>query len=145
VLVGPSRVGKTPLSIYLSVLGWRVANVPLITELPPPAPLLEVDPRRVIGLIIEAGQLVSHRRWRRNALGIPQDSPYTSPSQIYEELDWARSFCRRQGFAVLDVTDRPIESSAEEVIALINRRTEQPPGEPGGRVPAAEDPGLLAR
>jgi hypothetical protein len=122
VLVGPSRVGKTPLSIYLSVLGWRVANVPLIPGVPPPAELLEVDRRRVVGLVIEAAQLISHRRWRRATLGIPQDSPYTNPAQIYEEIEWARGFCRQNGFAILDVTDRPIESSAEEVIALINRR-----------------------
>jgi len=127
VLVGPSRVGKTPLSIYLSVLGWRVANVPLIPELYPPAELLEIDSRRVVGLVIEAAQLISHRRWRRQALGIPQDSPYTNPAQIYEEIEWARSFCRRHGFAVLDVTDRPIESSAEEVIALINLRVPSSP------------------
>jgi hypothetical protein len=75
-----------------------------------------------VGPTVEAGQLVAHRRSRRHALGIPQDSPYTNPAQIYEELEWARSFCRRQGFAVLDVTDRPIESSAEEIIALIRRR-----------------------
>jgi hypothetical protein len=119
--VGPSRVGKTPLSIYLSVVGWKVANVPLIPDLPPPAQLLEVDRRRVVGLIIEATQLVAHRRWRRHALGIPQDSSYTDPAQIYEELEWVRSFCRQHGFAILDVTDRPIEASAEEVITLINR------------------------
>ncbi len=123
VLVGPSRVGKTPLSIYLSVLGWKVANVPLISGISPPAQLLEADPRRVVGLVIEAGQLVAHRRWRRRNLGIPQDSPYTDPSQIYEELEWARAFCRQRGYGILDVTDKPIEASAEEVIALVNRRT----------------------
>ena len=36
VLTGVSRVGKTPLSIYLSVLGWKVANVPLVPRVPPP-------------------------------------------------------------------------------------------------------------
>jgi regulator of PEP synthase PpsR (kinase-PPPase family) len=46
VLVGVSRTGKTPLSIYLSVLGWRVANVPLIAELPLPEPLWQLDRRR---------------------------------------------------------------------------------------------------
>jgi regulator of PEP synthase PpsR (kinase-PPPase family) len=33
VLLGVSRVGKTPLSAYLAVLGWKVANVPLVMEL----------------------------------------------------------------------------------------------------------------
>jgi [pyruvate, water dikinase]-phosphate phosphotransferase / [pyruvate, water dikinase] kinase len=33
VLVGVSRSGKTPLSLYLSVLGWKVANVPVVPGL----------------------------------------------------------------------------------------------------------------
>lgn len=65
VLVGVSRVGKTPLSIYLSVLGWKVANVPLIREQSPPPALFEVDRRRVVGLVIEPGQLIAHRQWRQ--------------------------------------------------------------------------------
>ena len=30
MLIGVSRVGKTPLSIYLAVLGWKVANYPIV-------------------------------------------------------------------------------------------------------------------
>jgi len=58
VLLGVSRVGKTPLSMYLAVLGWRVANVPLVLNLDPSPELFRLDPRRVIGLTMEAGQLV---------------------------------------------------------------------------------------
>jgi regulator of PEP synthase PpsR (kinase-PPPase family) len=61
ILVGVSRVGKTPLSIYLSVRGWKVANVPLIPDIPPPPELFQVDPRRVVGLTIQPAQLVAHR------------------------------------------------------------------------------------
>ncbi len=30
ILLGVSRVGKTPLSMYLSMEGWKVANVPVV-------------------------------------------------------------------------------------------------------------------
>ncbi len=121
VLVGVSRAGKTPLSMYLSVMGWKVANVPLIPGLDPPPILSDVDPRRVVGLTIEPGQLVAHRRWRQAHLGIAT-TDYTSAAAIYDEVEEARRWCRQQGFAVVDVTDKPIESSAEEVIATVTRR-----------------------
>ena len=132
VLVGPSRCGKTPLSIYLSVSGWRVANVPLIPEMEPPAVLRQMDPRRVVGLTIEPGQLVIHRQWRRQSLGIPDSVPYVNAERIYEEVAAARAFCRREGFGLVNVTDKPIEASAEEVIALVTRRLRSAGGRPSG-------------
>jgi regulator of PEP synthase PpsR (kinase-PPPase family) len=122
VLVGVSRVGKTPLSMYLSVLGWRVANVPFVMGLPLPQKLFEVDSRRVIGLIIESGQLLIHRQQRQRRLGAPGPSDYIDPAKIYEELQAARRLFRRKGFPIINVTDKPIESIADEVIARVTRR-----------------------
>jgi regulator of PEP synthase PpsR (kinase-PPPase family) len=122
VLAGVSRCGKTPLSMYLSVMGWKVANVPFILPVPPPEELLQADRRRVVGLTIEPGQLVAHRQWRQRHLGVPQDSPYVNGEQIYEEVEAARRFFRRQGFGLVDTTDKPIETSAEEVVTLVTRR-----------------------
>ena len=45
ILVGISRTSKTPLSIFLSHKGWKVANVPLVIETPLPKKLFEVDQR----------------------------------------------------------------------------------------------------
>ena len=122
VLVGPSRVGKTPLSMYLSVLGWKVANVPLVTGLNPPAELFQLDALRVIGLSIEPGQLVGHRQQRQRHLGAPGPTAYTDPVTIYEEMEAARQMFKQGGFSTIDVTDKPIEASADEIIALITRR-----------------------
>ncbi|NLG71598.1 MAG: kinase/pyrophosphorylase [Chloroflexi bacterium] len=121
VLTGVSRTGKTPLSIYLSVLGWKVANVPLVPGLPPPAELFELDPRRVIGLTIEPGQLIHHRRQRQRRLGTGENSSYVDADAVYEELRAAKRIMRQAGFSLIDVTDKPIESSAEEVIRLITK------------------------
>jgi len=126
VLVGVSRVGKTPLSMYLSVLGWKVANIPVLKDVPLPKELFEVDPRRVVGLTIEPGQLVAYRRWRQQRLGIPVKTSYAAPTEIYEEVQSALTVLRRAGFPIVDMTDKPIEESAEEVIALVTRRTHSP-------------------
>jgi [pyruvate, water dikinase]-phosphate phosphotransferase / [pyruvate, water dikinase] kinase len=126
VLVGVSRSGKTPLSMYLAINGWKVANVPLIRDIPPPPVLLEIDPRRVVGLTVEPGQLIAHRKWRQAELGVGGGSPYVDGEAIYEEVQEVRRFCRRSGFAILDVTDKPIESSAAEVIELVTSRLKTP-------------------
>jgi len=122
MLIGVSRAGKTPLSIYLSTLGWKVANFPLVKEVEPPQELFQLDCRRVVGLIIDPGQLVTHRQQRQRRLGVSNKSPYTNPIDLYEEVKEAKKLFRRHGFALVNVTDKPIEESAEEVIALINRR-----------------------
>jgi regulator of PEP synthase PpsR (kinase-PPPase family) len=122
MLVGVSRLGKTPLSMYLSVLGWKVANVPLVMGLPTPPDLFKLDRRRVIGLNIEPGQLLVHRRQRQSRLGARGPSAYTDPVKIHEEVEAARQVFQQGGFSVIDVTDKPIETSADEIIALITRR-----------------------
>ena len=122
ILVGASRLGKTPLSLYLSILGWKVANVPLIPELPVPKQLLDVDKRRVIGLTIDPTELLHHRKHRQEALGVSMISSYTDPVKIYEEVDAFEQLIRKYGFRCVDVTNKPLETSADEILHLIKRR-----------------------
>ncbi len=121
VLTGVSRVGKTPLSIYLSVLGWKVANVPLVPNIDPPPELFQVDRRRVIGLLIDESDLAHHRNWRQRSMGGTAGRSYTDPSGLYEEMDMARKVFRKGGFATVDVSNKPVEESADEIIARITR------------------------
>jgi regulator of PEP synthase PpsR (kinase-PPPase family) len=129
VLLGVSRAGKTPLSMYLSVQGWKVANVPLVPQIPTPPELFQLDRRRVIGLDIEAGQLVVHRKQRQRQLHAPGPTTYTDPSTIFEEIEAARRVFRKGRFAVIDVTDKPIETSADEVVERVTRQLRAPSGE----------------
>lgn len=48
VLVGVSRTSKTPLSQYLANKRYKVANVPLLPEVDPPAELFKVDPKNAL-------------------------------------------------------------------------------------------------
>jgi hypothetical protein len=124
LLVGVSRVGKTPLSVYLSVLGWKAANYPLVPGIDPPEALSKLDPRRVIGLVIEPGQLISLRRERQRRIGAFGPGAYTDPESVFEEVEFANRFFKRHGFSTLDVTDKPLETTADEVIRLITGRFE---------------------
>jgi hypothetical protein len=121
VLTGVSRVGKTPLSMYMGVLGWKVANVPLVKGIAPPRQLFEIDRRRVVGLMIESDVLGHHRRWRNQAFQGTAGHDYTDPEELDEEIVWSRRIFRQGGFAVVNVTNKPIEETADQVIALISR------------------------
>ena len=98
------------------------ANIPIVIELPTPPGLFNLDRRRVIGLSIEPGKLLVHRRQRQHRLNAPEQSSYTDPTAINKEIENARRIFEQGGFSVIDVTDKPIETSAYEVIDLITRR-----------------------
>ncbi|MEN8262556.1 MAG: pyruvate, water dikinase regulatory protein [Nitrospirota bacterium] len=119
VLIGVSRSGKTPLSMYLAVQGWKAANVPLVVEVPPPPVLYKMDRRRVIGLSIAYEQLFLHRSRRYERMGVEGPSIYTDRLSIIQELENARKVFRKGRFHVIDVTDKPIETTAREVIEYL--------------------------
>ena len=119
VLLGVSRVGKSPVTMYLAILGWQAANVPVIEGQELPASLAQLEPRRVIGLTIDPEHLVGHRRSRDRHRRRLLPAEYTDPQRILAELDYAERLFRRHGFAVIDVTDKPIETTADEIITLL--------------------------
>lgn len=120
VLVGVSRVGKTPLSLYLAVLGWKVANYPLVPQVPIPESLFALDPKRVIGLTVAPGQLLQYRQRRQRLLGAPGSSAYADPQAIFEEVQQALEIFRRAGFTIIDMTDKTIELGADEIIRQLS-------------------------
>ena len=122
VLTGPSRLGKTPLATYLSVLGWKVANIPLVPGIEPRPELFALDRRRVIGLTIEEVELLAFRQHRQNGLGVSKQSDYNDVTKLYEELEEARKICRKGRFKVIDVSNKPIETTAAQVITAVTRQ-----------------------
>ena len=61
VLIGVSRTGKTPLSMYLGYQGYKTANVPLVRGIEPPGKLFADRSRRIVGLTIDAERLAQIR------------------------------------------------------------------------------------
>jgi hypothetical protein len=125
VLAGVSRVGKTSISMYLSMQGWKAANVPLVKGIPPPPALFEVDPRRVVGLTVDPAHLGTYRRHRQRSLGLPANTSYTDPAEHVAEMEFSRRTFRQGKFSIVDITDKPIEESAGEVIRKVTRRLKQ--------------------
>ncbi len=122
ILTGVSRSGKTPLSVYMSMFGWKVANVPLIKGIEPPKELFKVDPRKVFGLSISLSHLISIRSKRLNQMGDTRNSNYIDMNKVREELRYANFIFEKGGFTKINVTNKPIESSANEIIGLVSDR-----------------------
>lgn len=122
ILTGVSRAGKTPLSIYMSMLGWRVANVPLVLGIDPPHQLFEVDPQRVFGLKISQVQLTAHRMKRLIGINNEGNTSYVDKRMINDEIRYADRIFEKGGFTVVNVSNKPIESSSNEIIKMITDR-----------------------
>jgi len=122
VLVGVSRTGKTPLSVFLAYRGWYVANVPIILDVNPAPQLFDVNPRRVVALVIEPDRLLSIRKARAKRLSGDYLYGYATPRYIEEELEWFRQVLRRGVWQVVDVTYRSIEETASEIMDMVRPR-----------------------
>jgi hypothetical protein len=120
VLVGVSRTSKTPLSMYLGYLGWKVANVPIVKGIEPPAELFEIDPAKIVGVTIDAHRLAEIRAERIQLMG--GDRSYASLTEIYDELEYAAGIHRRLGCPVIDVSELSIEEIAQRILRTVARR-----------------------
>jgi len=120
VLLGVSRAGKTPISMYLSTQGYRVANVALVDGIPPPEELFQVDPRRVIGLYCDDDVLLEYRKNRAKRIGLG-DTNYTKYRFVAEEITYAISLYKQHKFWNVDTTHKSVEEVSEEIIKQIRR------------------------
>jgi len=126
VLVGISRTSKTPLSNYIAHRGYKVANIPLVKDQPPPPQLDLVDSRRVFALVVEPQVLVGIRRARLESLGAGVDSSYGDLRHIREEMSWARRVFREHpDWTIVDITERAIEETASEILETYRDRFER--------------------
>jgi regulator of PEP synthase PpsR (kinase-PPPase family) len=126
VLTGVSRTSKTPLSMYLAQRGYKTGNVPLVPGVDPPQVLLEMDPRKVFGLLIDPGKLKPLRQARVRAIGSRSyTSAYTDPESMKSELELARRLFRQRGWKTVDVGGRAVEENASRIVDLYDT---DPPG-----------------
>ena len=114
ILVGVSRSGKTPTSLYLAMqYGMKAANYPLIPEdfdrrqLP-----LALMPhkKKIFGLSILPERLAEIRNERR------PDSKYASLINCRHEIAEAEAMMRRAGIRWLSTTTKSIEEIATTIL-----------------------------
>jgi hypothetical protein len=114
ILIGVSRSGKTPTSLYLAMqFGVKAANYPLIPEdfdrnkLPE---ALRGSKARLYGLTIAPERLHEIRRERR------PDSRYAELENCQFETAAAEALMRREGIRCINSTSKSIEEIATTIL-----------------------------
>lgn len=122
ILIGLSRSGKTPTSLYLALqFGIRAANYPLTeedlhtTRLPS---VLEAHRNKLFGLTIDTDRLVRIRQERM------AHSRYASHTQCQAEQEAIQKMYKTQNIPNLNVSEMSIEEIATRILQIkgIDRR-----------------------
>lgn len=122
LLAGVSRTSKTPTSIYLANRGYKVANIPIVPESPPPSTLFALRHPMVVGLTTSPERLIQVRRNRLLSLNQQDETSYVEQEAVQREVAYARRMFADNGWPVIDVTRRSIEETAAAIITLCNER-----------------------
>ena len=124
LLLGVSRSGKTPLSIYLGQRGFKVANLPIVKGIAIPPELYEIDQSKVFALTIDAQHLFKIRRSRMGSMGVGRSkSMYADLKGVLEELEYVhRLYKQNPAWPILDVTNMGVEESAARIQRIISER-----------------------
>lgn len=125
VLVGVSRTSKTPLSMYLAHKHFKVANVPLVPEVPAPDELFEKDIKKVFGLIANPFKLNEIRQERLRSLGLNNNANYASIKRIEEELEYSKKIMERLQCRVIDVSNKAVEETAGIIIEIMKENFDE--------------------
>ena len=130
IILGISRTSKTPTSIYLAQRGFKVANVPLVPGIDPPAVLATPHRAFVVGLVASVERIVEVRRNRVHLLADKELDDYVDRARIAAELTASRKLFQRHGWSVIDVTRRSVEETAATIIKLLGERRAEDGGGP---------------
>ncbi len=120
ILIGLSRTSKTPLSIYLSQEGYKVANFAIVKGEKLPDTLFSIDQDKIFFLSISPERLYEIRQERAKKLGI---KAYAQKTKIYEEIEYAEQLYKKHPqWKKIDVTKKSIEESASEIIEYLSKK-----------------------
>lgn len=127
IILGISRTSKTPLSMYLSMQGYKVCNIPVVTGIPIPDEVFKADPNKIICLTIQAEVLHTIRKARLERLGKdPRDHTnenYASMEHVLKDIEYATTIFRQnRKWPLFDVSGKALEETASEIIRIISSR-----------------------
>lgn len=126
VLMGVSRVSKTPTAAYLGWLGYRVANVSLVPDAGAPKEIKKCK-RKTVALTMKPRRLAEIRSRRLEVNGFaekidanPQvDFQYSGVRETIREVMDAEAIYQELGIPMIDVTDTTVEETAARVLQLL--------------------------
>ena len=116
ILLGVSRTSKTPLSMYLALKHYKVANFPIVNQMTVPDIFFSLPKEKILGLTADTYRLNMIRKERIKLVGLRKKSDYADIEQINEEIVYANNIFKKIGCKVFDVSKRAIEETATLIL-----------------------------
>ena len=121
VLVGISRTSKTPTSIYLANRGYKVSNIPIVTNKNLSEEIIKnINKTYAVGLICDVNRLSDVRRNRIQSLHEDRSSNYTEEETILIELENSKKLFKKHNWPIIDVTRKSVEETAASIIKILD-------------------------
>lgn len=98
--------------MYLANKGYKVANIPLVPEVPIPEPVFKNLKLKVFGLTASPDYIMNIRSERVRTLGFQSQIDYDSLRRIKEELIYAEEIFHKLNAIVINTEYKSIEESA---------------------------------
>ena len=121
ILVGVSRTSKTPTSIYLANKGYKVGNVPLVSNTTLPEEIFTFKHPLIIGLIKDPRSLMHIRQTRLKLIGEDHVTQYADINSIQLEIIQARKIFTKYAWPTIDVSRRSVEETSAAIIQIYNQ------------------------
>ncbi len=121
VIVGVSRVSKSPTSLYLGSRGYKVANVSIAPQTGFPPVLAKVSKKKVVAFTTQPKRLHEIRLERAKRMG-SEGTEYDDLDKIIGEVMAVEAEYRKRGYVMIDVTDLTIEQTAARILEALKLR-----------------------
>jgi regulator of PEP synthase PpsR (kinase-PPPase family) len=121
ILVGVSRTSKSPTSTYLAYRGYRVANIPFVSDIPFYVDLEKLKNTLTIGLTIDLSRLIEIRKNRLTSINNESNNVYADYDKVKKEISEAEKLFEQNNWPVIDVTQKSIEEVSATIIQYFNK------------------------
>jgi regulator of PEP synthase PpsR (kinase-PPPase family) len=111
ILVGISRVSKSPTALFLAYRGFRAANISIVPGTGLPPALENHRPKNVVAFTIEPQKLAQIRK-RRFADWKIEESPYEDLQSVVREVQEAERIYEEKGWPVINTTGLAVEETS---------------------------------
>ncbi len=116
ILVGVSRVSKSPNALFLAYRGFRVANISMVPSQGLPEPLARHTRKNVVALTLQPKPLAEIRKRRFEQWKL-ESFEYEELRSVVREVMDAEKIYHDKGWPVIDTTNLAVEETSALVLA----------------------------
>jgi len=118
ILLGISRTSKTPLSIYLSLEGFKTVNLTLKENTPIPDKIWDIDQRKLYVLTISPDILLKYRKQKAK-----KNKEQYDEEKILSEYHWSLELYKKNlRWPVFNVSEKTLKETSSDIQKIYETR-----------------------